>query len=110
MLLYGFDNMIYTAASGKPVYPPLTWNSVTSISLGLSGIPCFMLFWLVLCAISDCKFSKLNMEEADKDVLKSLEQRKEGSMDETDTVPAFDNKSNPEDVPFMMDNQNINIS
>jgi hypothetical protein len=114
LLLYGFDNIIYTFATGHPVYPPLTWNSVTSISLGLCGFPMFLLFWLALCAISECKFKKCDMNEPDKDVLKNLEQGNKvaggGSMDETDTVPCLTNKSNPEDVPFLTGNQNINIS
>merc|ERR1711957_627445 len=69
LVAYAIDNIVYTAVTGTPVYPPLTWNSVTSIALGLSVLPLFFLFWLALASINECKFAKLGMDKADEEIL-----------------------------------------
>lgn len=72
ILAYGIINLVYTLVAGEPVYPPLTWDSVDSIALALTCVPLYMLFWLILCMINDCKFKKLGMDYPDRDMAKAL--------------------------------------
>jgi len=94
---------------------PYQFNKVTAISMAVAWVPLFAIGWVMFCALSECKFRKLGMDTADG-VMENLKNGNKvaggGTMDETDTIPTFTNKSNPEDVPFLMEKAGgeINIS
>lgn len=63
-LLYGFVNMGVTWGRGKPVYPPLTWDSFGSWLLGLAMLPLAIGYYFALYYLTRCKFRKLKMHDA----------------------------------------------
>jgi len=95
LLVYGVINYVYTVVTGTPVYPPITWDSVTSVSLAASAVPLYMLFWLMLSLFNDCKFKNYEVKGDNVGEL--------GTMEE-DEIPTFDNRTNPEDLPFLNNN------
>ena len=63
ILFYGFINMIVTAINGKPVYPPLSWDSFGAWALGLSILLVAYVFWIAIYYLTKCKFRKMQMLE-----------------------------------------------
>ena len=63
-LVYGLVNITVSKASGTPVYPPISWDSVTSWILGLSMLPLALLFYVLLFYLSRCKFRRMGMHDA----------------------------------------------
>ena len=56
--------MAITLASGTPVYPPLSWDSVGSWALGLGMLLLATGFYAGLYYLTKCKFRKMAMHDS----------------------------------------------
>jgi len=72
IVLYIIVNLVETKVSGKPIYPGITWDSVTGclIPLGVFLVS-FILFWIMSC-VSKCKMKKIKNNYLYKDVTTSI--------------------------------------
>jgi len=55
IFLYGMVNLVVTKVSGLPVYPPMSWDSVTSVLIALGCIPLAAIFAIIFYYLSKCK-------------------------------------------------------
>jgi hypothetical protein len=62
MVAYGGVNIAVTKITGKPVYGPLSWDSLFSWGLGLALLPFAIGTAYAWFALTKCKFKKLRME------------------------------------------------
>ena len=63
-LLYGLINITVTYTTGKPVYKPISWDSVTTWLLGLGMLPMAVAFYFVLYYLTWCKFRVMRMHDS----------------------------------------------
>ena len=69
--LYGCINITATFVSGTPVYPPLSWDSVTSIALGMLVFVFAFGFYTMWYFLTKCKFRRI-LNHGDKKESKQL--------------------------------------
>jgi hypothetical protein len=72
IVIYTIVNLIVTKVSGHPIYPGITWNSVTSclIPLGVF-LASFLLFW-IMSIFSKCKMKRIQNASLYKEVTTSV--------------------------------------
>ena len=63
-LVYGLVNIGVTYGTGKPVYDPISWDSVGSWCLGIAMIPLCALYFLMWYFLTKCKFRAMQMHDS----------------------------------------------
>lgn len=63
-LIYGFVNIGVTKGTGKPVYDPISWDSVVSWIVGLAILPLAAIYFIALYYLTRYKFRKMKMHDA----------------------------------------------
>ena len=64
--VYGMCNLTISEVRGKPVYPPMSWDSVVAWAFALAMIPLALGFWVGLYYLTKCKFRCLKLVDVDQ--------------------------------------------
>lgn len=64
--LYGMINLTVTYARGKPVYPPMSWDSFGSVCFALVMFPLAIGFYFAFYFLTKFKFRKMEMHDSIK--------------------------------------------
>ena len=63
-VVYGCVNIIVSKATGTPVYPAISWDSVETWILGLCMLPLAAFYYIILYFLSKLKFRCMGMNES----------------------------------------------
>ena len=92
--IYGMVNLTVTLVGGKPVYPPMSWDSFGSVCFALVMFPLAIGFYFAFYFLTKCKFRKMKMHdsikydvepeidgESSREISESYEGSNNGSLD-----------------------------
>ena len=107
-VFYGLINITYSKAKGKPVYPPLSWDSFGSWALGFACIPLAFGFYTALYYLTKCKFRKMAMHDAIN--YSSTGSTIEPGRSNTNTIDVEDVDRNGTDINLAGSDRDLNVT
>jgi hypothetical protein len=97
---YGIDNFVFCKMRHTYVYPVIHWDSWLTYIAAFMIIPLFMLLWVAVCLISECKMKKFGLDKpcpVFAAAMKGLTNDRP-EIDDTMTMPTFKSDN---DAPFL---------
>jgi hypothetical protein len=109
MGVYGVDNFLFCKLRDTYVYPVIHWNSWLTYIAAFMLVPVFMLLWVAVCLLSDCKMKKYELDKpcpVFAAAMKGLTSSR-AEIDDTETMPTFKSDN---DVPFLEDEAGASVA